>query len=418
MSSENTLGDTPENLAEQGGGFVVKSVIDGLLSGGSEVGLNGEFIWPISQHSLALLYRAMPEHQRAVHIKAEGAFGNGIEGGGADQLDSLADTGFTELAVSLGMDLEACGNAFLQKIRNSAGALVGLRRLPWITMHRYRAGFLQRVPLANGTTRKITFTADEIIHLREPCPMGRRYAFPSWIGGEGMMELAHAATRYNASFFKNSAIPEYAVIFEGGTPSEAHKKAIQSFFRRELMGVDNAHRTLVLNVPEGGSVKFEKLTADIKDADFLKLLDAARDRMPIAHGVPPRMLGIMSAGQLGGGGEVAGQLFTFEKLTLQPKRRRMLDQLRPLLGELGLKPVKPGETPGDGEVGFAGIDMTPPKDDAENVPALVQAGIISPEEARAILSLTDTAADGQGTPVARAAPRDPIDALAALLAKL
>lgn len=396
---------------------VVKSDIDSLLSMHAETGLDGEFLWPIHPRGLVQLYRASPEHGRAIHVKAESAFGGGLLGD-TDRLEELCDTGVTELLTLLGLDLETFGNAFMQVIRSrDEQRILGLRRLPAITMSRFRNGYLQRITPPNGNTKKITFTAREILHLREPCPEGRRYSLPTWIGAEGMLELAYAATRYNASFFKNNAIPEYAVIFKGFTPSKEQKKAIADFFRSDFNGLDNAHRTLFLSTGDDHEIEIKKLTADVKDADFLKLLDATRDRMPVAHGVPPRMLGIMTAGQLGGGGEVEGQLFTFEKLTLKPKRRRMLDQLRPILKELGLKPGDPDTVLADDEVTFRPLDLSPPKDDKEGLPALVQAGILTNDEARALLPQLVNAGDGSGTPVLRSAPSDTLVALAAMLAK-
>ncbi len=400
---------------------VLKSGIEDLLTSQGEIGLDGEYLWPIPVRNLSALYRASPEHSRAIHVKAEGAFGGGLLGE-VERIEELCDTGATELFVLLDLDLGTLGNAFLQVIRSSDGErIIGLRRLPAITMSRFRDGYLQRISKPNGDTRKVTFTAREIVHFREPCPGGRHYALPTWIGAEGMMELALAATRYNASFFKNNAMPEYAITFKGITPSDAQKRAIRAFFRNEHQGIDNAHRTLVMTTGEEGEIEITRLTAEVKDGDFLKLIDAARDRIPVAHGTPPRILGIMTAGQLGGGGEVSGQLFIFEHLTLKPKRRRMLDQLRPLLKELGLKPGSGEETLGAGEIAFRPLDLTPPKDDAENLPELVSSGIITPEEARMLMpALANAAESGQapsGAPVQRSAPAGALDALAALLAR-
>lgn len=416
--------DTPAQAVQTVTVSVQKSEIESLLSSRPEAGLDGEFLWPIDPRNLANLYRASAEHGRAIHVKAEGAFGGGLLGDDDDieKLEALFETGATEAFTLLGLDLETFGNAFLQRIWSADGErLIGLRRLPAVTMSRYRGGFLQRVAKPDGQIRKVTFTAREIVHLREPCPLGRRYSMPTWIGAEGMLELAYAATRYNASFFKNNAIPEYAVIFKGVTPSPDQKRSIQEFFRNDFQGLDNAHRTLVLTANEEGEVKFEKLTADVKDGDFLKLIDAARDRVPVAHGTPPRILGIMSAGQLGGGGEVTGQLFTFEHLTLKPKRRRMLDQLRPTLREIGLRPGTPDDGLQSGQVAFRPLDLTPPSDDADNLPDLVNSNILTPEEARLFLPmLAALEKDGsapQGTPVERSAPEASLEALAALLAR-
>lgn len=386
---------------------VLKSDIGSILAFRNEAGLDGEFSWPIAPFALAMLYRSSGEHCRAIHVKAEGAFGGGLEGDRAAALEELFDTGSAETFTGLGLDLETYGNAFLQVVRSPVDQRpISLRRLPAITMARFRKGFLQRVPLPNGGTRKITFTQDEVIHLRDQCPFGKRYSLPSWIGAEGMLDLAQAAVRHNQSFFRNSAIPEYAVVFKGGSVSQAQKDAVQSFFRAEYQGIDQAHRTLVMSCGEDQTIEFEQLTADVKDGDFLKLLDAVRDRLPIAHAVPPRMIGIMSAGQLGGGGEVAQQMFVFEHLTLRPRRRRMLDQLRPVLAELGVVPGKADGTLAPDQVRFLAIDLTPPKDDTENLADLVAQGVVSPQEGRSLLTWLDAADGSSPQPIERSAPDD------------
>ena len=99
----------------------------------------------------------------------------------------------------------------------------------------------------------------------------------------------------------------------------------------------------------------------------------------------------------------------------------MLDQLRPVLKELGLKPGNPEDVLGDGEVAFRPLDLTPPKDDAENLPELVTSGIITIEEARALMPMLANAAEnggaGAGEPIERSAPQGSIATLAALLAR-
>ena len=398
------------------GAMVIKSDLPSLLSSFTQTGTNGEFYWPIAPLALLTLYKASAEHCRAIHLKAESAFGGGLMGAKAHLFDDLTDTGFTELAVGLAVDWETFGNAFVQIIRSSdKNRVIGLRRLPAITIMRTETGYVQRVNLPNGKEKKYTFSQTEIIHLRNHCPQAARYALPDWIGATGMLELTDAATRYNASFFKNNAVPEYAVMFKGATPTKEQKQSIIDFFRNEHRGFDNAHRTLILNSTEETDIQFERITADVKDGDFIKLLDAARDRIPVAHGVPPRMLGIMTAGQLGGGGEVSSQLFVFEHLTNKPKRRRMLDQLRPILSAFGLRPGNVETGLADTEVAFKPLDLTPPDDDFKNLPDLVSAGILTEDEARAFLPMLQGLSDAAGTPIERSASDTPEERLAALL---
>lgn len=395
---------------------VIKFDLPTLLMAEDHATGEGEALWPIPSATLAMLYRSSPEHGRAIHVKANAAFGGGVIGTGAASLEALCPTGATDLMVDLGIDLETYGNAFLQKIMARGGEepeVVELRRLPALTMRRHKNGFVQRSYGMDGKEKITRFRADEIVHLRVPCPMGKRYAYPTWIGAEGMLELAYAATRYNASFFRNNAMPEYAIITKGVQLTAEQKATAKEFFQREHRGLDNAHRILSLHLPsEDAEISFEKLTADVKDGDFLKLLDGARDRIVTAHEVPPRMMGIVSSGALGGAGEVTGQLFMFEHTVCRPKRRRMLDQLRPLFAEIGIAP---------GTIAFTPLDLTPPGEEAERLPELVSSGVLTAEEARAFLpalQLGDgTATATDPTPVERSEDRTALRALVRMLGR-
>lgn len=423
MTSANPNPDpAPASLSEADSSTSVEVLrfdIGAIVDMRQATGIDGEFAWPYPPLHLAALFKASSEHSRAIVLKAEGAFGRGLIGQGADVLDRLCDGGAAELFTGLGIDLECYGNAFLQIVTGSGGRIVQLRRLPAITMSRYRNGFLQRVPLPNGDLRRVTFSDAEILHLKDHSISGRNYGEPSWIGAQGMLELTRAAVQFNAAFFNNGAMPEYAVIFEGSTPPETQRKAIVDFFQRQFQGITNAHRTMVLHTSEGSSVKFERLTDDVKDGDFLKLLDAARDRIITAHGVPPRMLGIMSAGQLGGGGEITGQMFVFEHLTLAPRRARMMTRLQPILTRLGLKAVKPEEADtAPGNVAFQPLDLTPPDQDIPPLADLVSAGILSAEEAYAVLPLSARPEKRDGKPAPAPTQKSEASALELLAAFL
>lgn len=420
----DTLETAPITQPEPPVGYaeVLRFDLGALVDMREATGIDGEYVWPYPPLHLAALFRASAEHSRAITLKAEGAFGRGLIGTGADALAKVCDGGAGEFFTGLGIDLECYGNAFVQIISGAGARVALLRRLPAITMSRYRGGFLQRVPLPNGDRKIITFRPDEILHLKDHSVTGRQYGDPCWIGAEGMLDLTRAAVGFNAAFFKNNGMPEYAVIFEGGNPTEAQKSAVRDFFRRSFQGGDNAHRTMVLHHGEGQKIHFEKLTADMKDGDFLKLLDAARDRIVTAHGVPPRMLGIMAAGQLGGGGEITGQMFMFEHLTLSPRRDRMLGRFGPVLARLGLTASTAEEADkGPNRVAFRPLDLTPPDQDIPPLAELVNAGIMTAEEAHAILPLS-LRADPGGAISRSAAPStaaaDPLGVLAALLGRL
>jgi len=317
------------NLASVGAMPAMESTFDGRA-----------IAWPLDPNALFLLYQYCAEHQRCCHIKAECAYGGGMKQEGRLP-DLLPDgTGAVSFCVSLGLDLETYGNAFVEVIR-AGSRVVGLRRLPARTLMRCKGGgFAQWAYEVDGDLVITYFTDDEVVWLHEPCAGGLHYALPTWIGAHGMIELVYASVQFNAAYFRNRAIPDYAIIVNNGMLTDAAKAKIKEFFQQEYMGLENAHRALYVPAQAGMEVKFEKLTEHQKDADFLKLMDASRDRIIMAHGVPPRMLGIMASGQLGGGGEVEGQLKVFESITLRPKRRRFSEQLAPLMKEIGMAPLE------------------------------------------------------------------------------
>lgn len=301
--------------------------------------LDGKAIqWPYDPNALFLLYTVCSEHQRCCQIKSECAFGFGIVGGIDGILASMLPegTGAASFCTDIGLDLEVYGNAFVELIR-LRGQLIGLRRLPARTMYvTKQGGYVQWTYQVDGMQVITDFDKNAILHLKQPCPGGFHYSLPSWIGGEGMVELVQAAITYNASFFRNRAIPDYLVLAKNGSLGADARERIKTFFQTEFAGAENAHRALYVPANAGTEVEFKKLTEDRKDAQFAQMLDASRERIITAHGVPPRLLGIMTAGQLGGGGEVEAQLSMFEMTALAPRRRRLSEQLAPILKQIGI----------------------------------------------------------------------------------
>ncbi|HIE01471.1 MAG TPA: phage portal protein [Thiotrichaceae bacterium] len=346
-------------------------------------GIDHIIYWPIVQSVFLTLYCVSAEHSRSIHLKSEGCFGEGFGGKHTETLDALCDAGSADLFTQLGVDLETYGNAFLQVVRDGRNQILGLSYLPAITMFRHvnLTDFVQIVYLPDGQEKITHFSKDEVLHLRYPCPAGGFYALPSWIAVGSMLELVQAAVTWNEKFFTNHSLPEYAIVTKGAPLNDDQKQVAKDFFQREYKGSDNSHRTLVLHISDpDASIEFKELTQKPKDGDFLKLLDAAKERIHIAHGVPPRMLGIISAGSLAGGGELTAQLFSFEKLLLSPKRRRIRDQLRPVFRDLGIAPR---------DIWFKGIDLTPPDVDNQNISEWVSQGIISSDEARTLLQVDE-----------------------------
>lgn len=335
-----------------------------------------EYPWPIDPARLIAWTQAEPTHARALMIKAEAIAGAGYAGGQADAAARLLPV---RRLVDLALDLETFGNAFARIERDRAGRILTLARLPAWSVRRLRAGgYVSR--MWDGMQEiKAVFTDAGIIHLRQPCPLPGWYATPSWAAAAGVIALLDAITRYNARFFEHNAVPDHIVTHTGGSLSDAQKGAIRDFFRSEFKGLENARKTLFVSLQEGQTLDI-KSVAQANDGRFIELYKTAREVLPAAHGVPPRLLGIATPGALGGLSEAREQMHMFEVFTLAPRRAAIKEALDAVFAEAGVK-----------EWTIASPDLTPPGADIAAIPQLVASGVMSVPEARAWIDLEKSA---------------------------
>lgn len=213
----------------------------------------------------------------------------------------------------------------------------------------------------------------EAKHLRYNSPMSRFYGEPDYLAVINSILVNKNIDLYNAVFFENGAVPDLSIIFENSEPSDEQLNAFKEFFSHSFRGVKNAHRTLIMSGQPNAEgkdarVRIEKLN-EAKDLSFEKLKGINRDDIVAAHNVPPRLVGIINNGSLGGQGELMGQLHAFNEICVKPKQEAIEEFFR----ELGVK------------IELKSFDVTNFKDDSEVIPQLIQTGIISMQEGRELL---------------------------------
>ena len=349
----------------------------------------GSIAWPYAYDALARLPELHPWHARCLEIVAAASVGIGydvltdgdeLERRTRDTLEGLVGgTSFTAWCALLAYSDAATGNAYIEVGRNGKGDIAELFWMPpHFVWHTKKGGFIYRAagasPDAFSAFGDRQGNQNEVIHIRTPFLRDRRYGLPRWISAIRAITLDNNAIDYNASFFANGAIPDLAIIVEGGEFTPEVELAVKDFLTNEFKGVANSHRTLYLPLPDlNVKVRFEKLNQETKDGSFHLLRMDNRDEIIGAHGVPPRLLGIMSAGALGGGGEVGGQILVFDQTTLQPRREKFAKTInQTIIKDMGLA-----------EIAFRRIDATTAVEDAERVIKLFGGGVIDEGEARA-----------------------------------
>lgn len=174
---------------------------------------------------------------------------------------------------------------------------------------------------------KTVFLPENIVHFANFNAEGD-YPFP--VRGKGTVEAAglsidtnEFAREWNARFFKNSARPD--MIFKapgtlGSDEYEMLKRKINSSFQ----GTNKAHKMMLLT----GGLEVEKLTNSQKDMDFVSQVLQTRDEILAVFRVPKSILGIVEDVNRA---NAEAQIFTFAKLTIEPKMRKFIGNLNEFL---------------------------------------------------------------------------------------
>jgi capsid portal protein len=273
-----------------------------------------------------------------------------------------------EFLLAFATDLEIYGNSFLEK----AGTPNNFY-LYNILGYQGRIDRNKEVYQINSASQ---CTKLEGYQLKYYSPKSKYYGEPDYLTQLTSIKTTKQADAYNSSFFDNGAKPGMIVSFENAAPSEDQKTAAKSFFGNNFKGQNNAHKSMLFwtgKTKEGESpakINFERLD-QIEDMSWESLKKVNRDEIIAAHGVPPRLVGVISAGQLGGGTELIDQLHSFIQTTLNPKK----DLIEDFFARIGIKHK------------IKDLDISNFKDDTSLVTALVDRQIISIQDAKEILGI-------------------------------
>jgi PBSX family phage portal protein len=333
--------------------------------------------------SLAAMLEGNTLHARCAKQKATDVAGRGFdlrvkddvaEGGAAGdearwaefvgevEEDERGDESFGQRITQAHQDFESIGWATLEVGRRSDAMPDGMWHVPAHTVRAHNDGrrFAQKRGQktvwfkrygVEGTVHKTTgawddrtvagdWAGNELLVIRNYTPRSSYYGLPDHIPALSAIAGWRAQAEFNIRFFDNNAVPSYAVIVEGTDVTPEFEAKILDHFR-QIKG--DPHRTVVIPVPgmpgdEATQVKvrFEKLSADVKDASFRLYKQDNALEICISHGVPPYRVGWPIVGSLGGS--------TAEEMTkiyndsiVEPRQETWEQRLgRAILGAKGL----------------------------------------------------------------------------------
>lgn len=141
--------------------------------------------------------------------------------------------------------------------------------------------------------------ANEMIVYRNYYPQSLYYGAPQILSAVGAVKALIGIRDYNLAFFENYGVPAAIVTVEGDWEEDSVKQ-ISDFIDVEIKGSNNAHKTIVVNPPEGGTIKWDPLVVEVKEGSFKIYFTQLRDEVLVCYKMPPYRIGIETAGALGG----------------------------------------------------------------------------------------------------------------------
>jgi len=226
-----------------------------------------------------------------------------------EYLESLnSDDSFLWIMHKIYVDLETCGNGYMEIGRTSTGRIGYIGHIPTTTMRirRHRDGFVQvvynRYTFFRNFGDKETIDQigtdpqpNEVIHFKKYSPTHTYYGIPDILSAKNAVAGDEFASRFNLDYFENKAVPRYIITVKGAKLSADSERKLLEFFQTGLRGRN--HRTLYIPLPSDGEnsrveFKMEPVESGIQDSSFQNYTTENRDRILFANGVPITKIGM------------------------------------------------------------------------------------------------------------------------------
>lgn len=306
---------------------------------------------PYPFEKLAELYELNSYHARAMQLKAALTCLNGFclvtEEENKVQDDSFnkimnwidehsvyAGQSFLTSVYNFCLDREIFGNAFLELVRNNKNEIAGFYHIPakncGLIKEKNKLKLVQEI--SGERTEFVPFNnaekeAGEFIMLKSYHPKSVYYGLPDYMPALAAIVLDRSAVKFNIKRFDNNMVLEHIITVIGAAFGGNAKKDIKDFFTNNFAGIDNAGKSLLLEVDgkkkNDVGIEVHKVSSEAKEGSYLELRKEIKEEIIAAHGVPPRLVGITAAGQLGGAAEVKEQMRMFRDIVIKPRQKEV-----------------------------------------------------------------------------------------------
>jgi len=321
--------------------------------------------WPygVNPQELAILGDEDSTHSACCAIKATATSRAGYrfvyDSGGSgrqaprallDDFDALHDSdGAEEMIYRCERDFWALGNWWIEVVRAVTGRITALNHIPAFTMFCLapkdapRIGdYMQEVDGVRVYFRDFGSDPDdyrpdadgnppnEVIHGIDYTSSHVFYGVPRIWSALNAVLCNRLIGDNNIEFYEDKGVARYILVMDNAYQPD--ERDVQTITHSVNGLLDRKGNKVVLFGTPGTDVRsrLHKIRDEFNFTDQNVLRNANRDEICRAHDVPPRLIGIISAGSLGGTGEGEVQFDEFKALTIRPRQavwRRLYDRV-------------------------------------------------------------------------------------------
>jgi HK97 family phage portal protein len=345
---------------------------------------------PVDPYVISALSRVSGYHSNALHLKVAVSVGQGYECSDAlrEHIEyANEDQTFDDLLYELAYDLENYGNAYVEVVRDRRSA--AFYRSNALTTRIRPTGvgdekqFIAFAPELNGSIEAIAFDDYRYSMTRGMRTISlprlnaeRWYGSPEWISARRALTTNLSIVTLAEKWFDNGLFLDKLIVVKGGNLTTEQKKSLRQFISRTMKGVDNANKSLLIELARQAELDIKDLSVNVKENSFGATRAENVIEIAAAHLLPSaKLIGVPSAGQLGASDEVDA-LVRFFAMTFGRQRQRKWNAfIRRLLRDARL--------PDADSFSLIPLDTTAGTKDAQMLAqATAGAPWLTPEEAR------------------------------------
>lgn len=173
----------------------------------------------------------------------------------------------------------------------------------------------------------------QVMYFKTYTPGMSYYPAPDYLGGLTSIQLDIEVSNFHLNNMQNSMMPSVAVSFTNGVPSEEERDMIYRQLDAKYSSTNNAGKWFLFfsENPETAPV-ITPINNNASDGWYASMQPQIEQKIMTAHRiVNPMILGVKTAGQLGGRNEILESYDLFGEIVLKPIQEEILKAFEKVL---------------------------------------------------------------------------------------